>query len=65
MIGETLSHYEIVDMIGADGEKGALEICSDQPLEVVARIYNVSDEGTFGQFLDGSKLSVVQLFMLV
>ena len=25
----------------------------DQPLEVVARIYNVSDDGTFGQFLDG------------
>jgi hypothetical protein len=44
---------DVIDMIGADGEKGALEICSDQPLEVVARIYNVSDDGTFGQFLDG------------
>jgi hypothetical protein len=44
---------DVVDMIGADGNKGALEICSDQPLEAVARIYNVSDDGTFGQFLDG------------
>jgi hypothetical protein len=44
---------DVVNLIGADGNKGALEICSDRPLEVVARIYNVSDEGTFGQFLDG------------
>ena len=48
---------DVVDMIGANGNKGALEICSDQPLEVVARIYNVSDEGTFGQFLDGINFS--------
>ncbi len=48
---------DIVDMIGADGNKGALEICSDRPLEVVARIYNVSDDGTFGQFLDGINFS--------
>jgi hypothetical protein len=44
---------DVVDTIGADGEKGALEICSDQPLEVVARIFNATAEGTFGQFLDG------------
>jgi len=48
---------DIVDMIGADGNKGALEICSDRPLEVVARIYNVSDVGSFGQFLDGINFS--------
>ncbi len=48
---------DVVDMIGADGQKGALEICSDQPLEMVARIYNVSDDGTFGQFLDGISYS--------
>ncbi|MGD8440709.1 MAG: multiheme c-type cytochrome [Holophagae bacterium] len=48
---------DVVDMIGADGEKGALEICSDQPLEAVARIFNVSDAGTFGQFLDGINYS--------
>jgi hypothetical protein len=44
---------DVVAFIGADGEKGALEICSDQPLEVVARIFNVSDDGTFGQYVDG------------
>jgi len=48
---------DIVDAIGADGNKGALEICSNMPLEVVARIYNVSDVGTFGQFLDGINYS--------
>ena len=40
------------DGLGVEG-KGALEICSDQPLEAVARIYNTSAEGTFGQALDG------------
>ena len=47
---------DLVGTMGLDG-KGALEICSDQPLEVVARIYNVSDDGTFGQFLDGINYS--------
>ncbi len=42
----------IGDGLGFEG-KGALEICSDQPLELVARIYNTSAEGTFGQALDG------------
>jgi len=42
----------IGDGLGFEG-KGALEICSDQPLELVARIYNTSAEGTFGQGLDG------------
>lgn len=43
------------DLVGALGgnAKGALEICSDRPLQVVSRIYNFSDEGTFGQFVDG------------
>ena len=47
------------DVIGAlDFEgKGALEICSDQPLEVFARIYNLGDDGTFGQALDGINYS--------
>ncbi len=48
---------DIVNLIGADGQKGALEICSSQPLEAVARIYNVTDVGTFGQFLDGISYS--------
>ncbi|MDY6797881.1 MAG: hypothetical protein SVX28_03895, partial [Pseudomonadota bacterium] len=44
------------DLVGTMGvnDKGALEICSDQPLEVVSRTFNESDEGTFGQFLDGT-----------
>jgi len=47
------------DVIGAlDFEgKGALEICSDQPLEVFARIYNLGEDGTFGQALDGINFS--------
>ncbi len=47
------------DVIGAlDFEgKGALEICSDQPLEVFARIYNTGEDGTFGQALDGINYS--------
>jgi len=48
---------DIVDMMGADGEKGAMEICSDRPLEVVSRIYNVSDDGSFGQYIDGINYS--------
>jgi Cytochrome c554 and c-prime len=48
---------DVVEMMGADGNKGAMEICSDRPLEVVARIYNVSDDGTFGQFVDGINYS--------
>jgi len=48
---------DIVEYMGADGTKGALEICSNRPLEVVARIYNESDDGTFGQFLDGINFS--------
>ena len=38
--------------MGVNG-KGALEICSDQPLQAIGRIYNVGEEGSFGQFLDG------------
>jgi hypothetical protein len=43
------------DVVGMMGEeaKGSLQLCSTQPLEVVQRIYNTTDEGTFGQFLDG------------
>jgi hypothetical protein len=45
---------DIVGAMGIEDGKGALEICSDQPLEVVARIYNQSPTGgTFGQFLQG------------
>jgi fibronectin type 3 domain-containing protein len=41
---------DIVGLLGVDG-KGALEICASHPVTSVARIYNQSDTGTFGQFL--------------
>jgi len=43
------------DIIGTMGveDKGSLEIRSSQPLNVVGRIYNQAQYGTFGQFLDG------------
>jgi hypothetical protein len=45
---------DVVGAMGVEDGKGALEICSDQPLEVVARIFNQSPTGgTFGQFLYG------------
>jgi hypothetical protein len=44
---------DVVGLLGVTG-KGALEICSDQPLAAVARIYNQDSQGTFGQFLDAS-----------
>ena len=43
---------DVVGLIGVNG-KGSLEICSNVPLELVARIYNQGDDGTYGQFLDG------------
>jgi hypothetical protein len=43
---------DVVTLFGVN-DKGTLEICSDQPLEVVSRIYNVSEDGTFGQYIDG------------
>jgi hypothetical protein len=43
---------DVVGMMELEG-KGSLHICSNQPLEVISRIYSVSDDGTFGQFFDG------------
>lgn len=43
---------DLVGTMGVD-DKGALEICSDQPLQIVTRVFNQSDNGTFGQFIDG------------
>ncbi len=45
---------DIVGLLGADNNVGALEICSDQPLLVNGRVFNDAGEvGTFGQNLDG------------
>jgi hypothetical protein len=43
------------DIVGQMGlsDKGAVEICSNQPLEVASRVFNTSDAGTFGQFING------------
>lgn len=49
------SSKELQDVVGLFGQegKGALEVRSNQPLTVHGRTYNVSDAGTFGQFVDG------------
>ncbi|HEU4521509.1 MAG TPA: hypothetical protein VFT12_05875, partial [Thermoanaerobaculia bacterium] len=44
---------DIVAMLGADNKVGSLEICSDQPLLVMGRIFNQGEDGTFGQNIDG------------
>lgn len=45
---------DIVGTLGATNAIGALEICSDQPLLVMGRIFNDAGEtGTFGQNVDG------------
>jgi hypothetical protein len=46
------AYEDIVGMMGAEG-KGSLQICSSQPLEVLSRIYNQSENGTFGSLIDG------------
>ncbi len=46
-------YEDLLALMGVDNDKGALEICSDQPLAFVARIYNQAEEGTFGQFMNG------------
>jgi hypothetical protein len=54
--GEQGVFEDIVGAMGVEGN-GALEICSTQPLEVVARVFNEaaakSEGGTYGQFIDG------------
>ena len=43
---------DVVGMMGVDG-KGSLQICSSEPLELLARVFNQSDDGTFGTTVDG------------
>ena len=43
---------DLVQQLGVS-DKGALEVCSSQPLLVMGRIFNQSSNGTYGQFLDG------------
>lgn len=50
--GEHLVVNDIVSELGLSGS-GSLRIFSFEPLTVASRTYNVSTEGTFGQFLGG------------
>ena len=47
------SFEDIVAKMGQSNAKGALEICSSQPLLVAGRMFNQAPSGTFGQFIDG------------
>jgi hypothetical protein len=51
--GTQLLIADVVSQLGADGG-GSLQVFSDQPLLASSRTYNAGDEGTFGQFLDGT-----------
>lgn len=44
---------DIIGALGATNAIGSLEICSDQPLLVMGRIFNEAEAGTFGQNVDG------------
>jgi len=50
--GEHLVMADIVSELGLSGS-GSLRIFSFEPLTVTSRTYNVSTEGTFGQYLGG------------
>jgi hypothetical protein len=44
---------DIVATLGGNNNLGSLEVCSDQPLLVMGRIFNQGPAGTFGQNIDG------------
>ncbi len=44
---------DLVAAMGGTNNIGSLEICSNQPLLVMGRIFNQATAGTFGQNLDG------------
>ncbi len=48
---------DIVATMGGNNNLGSLEVCSDQPLLVMARIFSQGEEGTFGQSFDGKVAS--------
>jgi hypothetical protein len=54
VIGSGQKGFEdIVGTLGVTNALGSLEICSDQPLLVMGRIFNEAADGTFGQNVDG------------
>lgn len=44
---------DLTATMGGTTNIGSLEICSSRPLLVTSRIYNLAEEGTFGQNYDG------------
>lgn len=50
--GAQAAFEDVLGQMGVDG-KGWLEITANRPLLVSGRIYNLGDEGTFGQYLEG------------
>jgi hypothetical protein len=55
VIGSGQKGFEdIVALLGGTNNMGSLEICSDQPLLVLGRIFNQAEDGTFGQNIDGN-----------
>jgi len=50
--GAQAAFEDVLGQMGVDG-KGWLEITANRPLVVSGRIYNLGDEGTFGQYLEG------------
>jgi len=51
--GEQFVTDDVVGLLGASGS-GSLEIKSSELIAVASRTFNASDEGTFGQYLDGT-----------
>ncbi len=51
--GAQKTFEDVVATLGGSNNVGSLEICSDQPLLVLGRIFNQGNDGTFGQSLDG------------
>ena len=51
--GAQLVFEDIVATMGGTNNIGSLEICSDRPLLVMARIFNQDAAGTYGQGFDG------------
>jgi hypothetical protein len=52
--GELVAWDDVaVDLFDADDSSGAVRVDADGPVVVTARTYNLSADGTFGQFLPG------------
>jgi len=50
-VGDQGTFEDVVGLMGYEG-KGCLEVRSSEPLQVSGRIFNRTDEGTFGQYVE-------------